>query len=70
MHLVCLGAVQRILIYLKKGPCRKISANNINEISMLLLSLNADMPNEFVRQPRTLKDLDRWKATEFRQFLL
>ena len=32
MHLVCLGLVQRILNYLKKGPCGKVSANNINEI--------------------------------------
>ena len=63
MHLVCLGAVRRILNYMKKGPCGKISANNINEISMLLLSLNGHMPSEFVRQPRSLKDLDRWKAT-------
>ena len=70
MHLVCLGAVRRILNYMKKGPCGKISANNINEISMLLLSLNGHMPSEFIRQPRSLKDLDRWKATEFRQFLL
>ena len=28
------------------------------------------MPSEFVGQPRSLKDLDRWKATEFCQFLL
>ena len=70
MNLVCLGAVHRMLNYLKKGPCGKISANNINEISMLLLSLNGHMPSEFVCQPRSLKDLDRWKATELRQFLL
>ena len=70
MHLVCLGAVRRILNYLKKGPYEKVSANNINEISMLLLSLNGHMPSEFVRQPRSLKYLDRWKATELRQFLL
>ena len=33
IDLVCLGVVQSILNYLKKGPGGKISANQINEIS-------------------------------------
>ena len=70
MHLVRLGAVRRILNYLKKGPSGKVSANNIDEISILLLSLNGHIPSEFVGQPRSLKYLDCWKATELRQFLL
>lgn len=28
------------------------------------------MPSEFASQPRSLADVERWKATEFRQFLL
>ena len=35
-----------------------------------LVSLNGTFPSEFVRQPRSLSELKRWKATEFRQFLL
>ncbi|XP_065647936.1 uncharacterized protein LOC136077156 [Hydra vulgaris] len=70
MHLVCLGVVRRLLNYWKKGPGGKIAAHQFEEISSCLLSLNGHMPSEFVRQPRSLNDLDRWKATEFRQFLL
>ena len=71
MHLVCLGVMKRILIFLKQGPriC-KLSNFQLNEIPNNLLSYNGKMPSEFARQPRSLCDLDRWKATEFRQFLL
>ena len=70
MHLVCLGVTKRILKYLLKGPMGKISASQIAEISNRLICLNRYMPSEFARQPRSLQDLDRWKATEFRQFLI
>lgn len=69
MHSVCLG-VRRILFFLKHGPaqCRQ-SARQITEISNRLVSLSGLMPSEFARQPRSLLELDRWKATELRQFL-
>ena len=70
MHLVCLGTVRRLLHFLKNGPCGKISACQISEVSTLLLTFNAYMPSEFARRPRGLQDMDRWKATEFRQFIL
>ena len=34
-------------------------------MSLALVSLNGLLPSEFARQPRTLNELDRWKATEF-----
>ena len=74
MHLVCLGCMRRLLYFLKetiKGTTKgKLSANMLNQISEKLVALNGKLPSEFVRQPRTLTELDRWKATELRSFLL
>ena len=70
MHLVCLRVVRNILNYLKKGPVGKISALQLREISDRVIMLNGKMPSEYARQARRLQELDRWKATEFRQFLL
>lgn len=71
MHLVCLGVVKRMLLFIKAGPriC-KLSAGQLDQISTKLKKMSGLMPNEFARQPRGLDELKRWKATEFRQFLL
>ena len=71
MHMVNLGVVRWMLIFLTRGPtlCR-LSARQKEEISQKLNGLRGKMPSEFARQPRGLEELDRWKATEFRQFLL
>lgn len=71
MHLVCLGVVKRILMFLKSSPreCR-LSHQQIQTVSDHLMSLNGKIPREFARQLRSLYYLDRWKATELRQFLL
>ena len=63
MHLACLGLVRPILNCLKKGPVGKISALQLREISDKLIMLNGKMPSEFASQPRSLQELDRWKAT-------
>ena len=55
MHLVCLGVVKRMLLFLKEGPriCR-ISAVQVSQISDKLTLFNGLIPSEFARQPRIL----------------
>ena len=71
MHLICLGVMKRLLLCWKEGSRpHKLSAGQITLISNNLSQFKGLLPSEFVRQPRELKELKRWKATEFRQFLL
>ena len=74
MHMVCLGVVRRMLYYFK-GHFRsvfngRLSQSSLNEITSRLLSFKGKLPSEFARQPRLLNELDRWKTTELRSFLL
>lgn len=71
MHLFCLGVVRRILYYLCRvlNP-RRLSPRQKAELSSELIRLKNAMPSEMARKPRSLQELERWKATEFRQFLL
>lgn len=71
MHLVCLGVVRRLIHLWMRGPlnCR-LSASLLLQISERLANVRLSIPCEFARKPRPLLEVDRWKATEFRQFLL
>lgn len=71
MHLVCLGVVKKMLcgIWCYGSPPHKLSFRVIQSISQNLELLSKYMPSEFARKPRGLKEVKRWKATEFRQFL-
>ena len=71
MHLVCLGIVKRLIHIWMRGPLKtRQRARTIESISQDLVSLRHNIPSEFARKPRPLKDVTHWKATEFRQFLL
>jgi hypothetical protein len=71
MHLVCLGVVRKLLHLWVHGDLRvRISMQQCGVISFQLLQLKAFMCSEFVRKPRALAELERWKAVEFRTFLL
>lgn len=72
MHNICLGVVKRLLLFWKKGkkPVRFLNDDISNEVSSELICLKAFFPKEFSRSPRSLEELEYWKATEFRSFLL
>ncbi len=71
MHLACLGVMKRLLHTWMRGPLNtRMGSRVINLISESILALRNFIPREFARKPRSLLELDRWKATEFRQFLL
>jgi len=71
MHLVCLGTVRKLLLLWIKGPIEiRYPSWKIEEMSKALEGFKTHIPCEFARKPRTLLEVSRWKATEFRLFLL
>jgi len=77
MHSMCLGVVRKLLHFWLSGPIRtgdaeasRLPASLVHILSDILLKLSRCMPREFARKPRSLCEIDRWKATEYRTFLL
>ncbi|EFN76345.1 hypothetical protein EAI_06447, partial [Harpegnathos saltator] len=71
MHVICLGVVKKLLmLWVYGNPSRKLSFNQISNISQSLLNVACNITTDFNRKPRSLDEVKRWKATEFRQFLL
>lgn len=71
MHLICLGVVKKLLKCWKSGPLpHREGRQTILIISEKLVRLNKYAASEFNRRPRSLSELEFWKATEFRSFLL
>lgn len=72
MHLVCLGVMRKLLKLWTNGPRApyRLRKNDIDWISGELETYRTYFPREFGRKTRSLIELDRWKATEFRTFLL
>ncbi|XP_067203262.1 uncharacterized protein [Linepithema humile] len=71
MHLVCLGVMKKLTkLWITGIRNVKLSASEIHKLSDDLKQLIPYIPKEFSRKPRGLNELDRWKATKFRLFLL
>ncbi|KAI8120514.1 hypothetical protein CVS40_8210 [Lucilia cuprina] len=66
MHVTCLGVMKSLL----KAWCKdrkqnySLSSANILILNSELLNINSHIPREFNRKSRTIKELNRWKATE------
>ncbi len=74
MHMCLLGVMRKLLHWWIKGkPGSQYKINARNDVPMLGRRLDeyaAYTPSEFGHLSRSTKELERWKAKEFRTFLL
>lgn len=71
MHLLYLGVVKILInLWINERSPSKLVYKDIENLSGHLVSLMRQIPCEFNRKSRALAEYKRWKATEFRQFLL
>lgn len=75
MHNLLLGGTKRLLCSKRYGlifgkPPYKLRAKNVNDINTLLFKIRKYIPCEFSRKTRSIVECKRYKATEFRLFLL
>ncbi|CAH0551339.1 unnamed protein product [Brassicogethes aeneus] len=71
MHLICLGVVKRQLQFWVQGKCNiRLKPPLLKEAESRISSFRNLFLQEFSRKARSLSEVDRWKATEFRVFLL
>lgn len=71
MHLICLGVTKKLINLWLKGPLKtRLNSAKSKLLSNNLIYLKNVIPIDFHRKPRGVDELPRWKATEFRTFLL
>lgn len=72
MHLTLLGVTRKlILLWLSKGSVDvRLSSSSVEKISKSLLKIKQYITSDFVRKTRPINEINRWKATELRIFLL
>lgn len=73
MHLLFLGEVKKIVLLRCHGKSlsrAKLSSQQQSIISTFLEKQRYNIPCEFNRKPRSILESKRWKATEYRTFLL
>lgn len=71
LHMVCIGVTKKIITLWLKGPlhCR-LNSTKCKFLNVNLLAQKLFITCDFQRKPRGVDEVFRWKATEFRTFLL
>jgi len=73
MHMAVLGVIRRLLFLWRDGTGYHkpfFSHKLLAEFNEKILTIKEFWPSDFNRKPRSLGELERWKATELRSFLL
>lgn len=72
MHQSCLGVMKKMIVdfWLEGNLATKLSQSKKRQLSQSLLELQSQIPVDFQRTTRSIADISKWKATEYRLFLL
>ena len=73
MHCILLGVTKKLIklwIRTNRKHCYRLSYSNVSQIDARIKNISKFLPAVFSRKPRSLFEYDKWKATEFRLFLL
>ncbi len=72
MHLVLLGVMKKLVVttWIFGKPPHRLPGRSITSMDLLIKKISIYIPSDFPRKPRTVLESKRWKANEFRLFLL
>lgn len=71
MHLICLGVTKKLINLWLKGPLKtRLNGTKSKCLNNNLIELKHFASIDFQRKPRGIDEISRWKAVEFRSFLL
>ncbi|KYN20014.1 hypothetical protein ALC57_07643, partial [Trachymyrmex cornetzi] len=72
MHLCYLGIMKKMLVecWMKGNLSTRLNQNSKMRLSQRLMQLKSQIPADFQRSTRSIFEVAKWKATEFRFFLL